>query len=451
MLAQNANSHVFFDSGRSKPLFGRAEGIFAWDGAGKRYIDGASGAMVCNLGHVNARVVEAMKSQLDRGAFAYRLHFENEPALALADKVAKLAIGDLECCYFVSGGSEAVETTIKLARQFVIAKGEADRFKVISRFPGYHGTTFGALALTGYDPLTRPFAPMMNVMPKIPAPTCHLDRDNLTPEERGIKYADMLEEEIQKQGSDTVLAFIMEPVGGASTGALVAPDSYYGRIREICDRHGVLLIYDEVMSGGGRTGTFLAAEHWQIVPDLVAVSKGFGAGYCPLGAAIAPRRIVDAVMSKGGFQHGHTYAGNPLACTAGLAVLQEMERLDLYSNAARMGERVLAGLDRLRARFPFVGHARGKGLLTAIELVRDRETMEPLPAELKAHQRVIDLAFEKGVILYSRRTRGGDLGDHVMVCPPLIVDADQVDEILNVLEDSLSEFADQSKLGRNSG
>jgi adenosylmethionine-8-amino-7-oxononanoate aminotransferase len=287
---------------------------------------------------------------------------------------------------------------------------------------------------------------MMREMPKIPAPTAYLDRDGLTMEERGLRYADMLDEQIRREGAETVLAFIMEPVGGASTGALVAPDSYYPRIREICDRHGVLLIHDEVMSGAGRTGRFLGGDHWGCRPDLVAMSKGFASGYAPLGAMIAPAWMVAPVIESGGFQHGHTYAGNPLACATGLAVMEEIDRLGLVDNAARMGARMTTRLEELMARFPFIGDVRGKGLLLAAELVADRETMEPLPPSLNAHQRLVDLAYDRGLIVYSRRTRGGRIGDHVLVCPPLIVTEADVDEIAGILGDALAALAAELKL-----
>lgn len=230
----------------------------------------------------------------------------------------------------------------------------------------------------------------------------------------------MLREEILRQGPETVLAFIIEPVGGASTGALVAPDSYYPEIRAICDEFGILLICDEVMSGAGRTGRYLASEHWGLRPDLVALSKGFGAGYMPLGAMVADSSIAETVIDAGGFIHGHTYAGNPLACAAGLAVLEEIDRLDLITAAARQGNALKGRLETLMQRFPFIGDVRGKGLLLAFELVADRETMEPLPVALNAHLRLVDIAYDESLIIYSRRTRGGRIGDHFMVCPPLI-------------------------------
>ena len=434
-------SHLFYQTRLRRPLVDRAEGIYLWDQSGKRMIDGASGAMVVNIGHSNRNVLDAMKRQMDRVTFAYRLHFENEPAEELARRVAARMPNGLDRIFFVSGGSEAVESCLKLARQWAIGTGQPNRWKVISRFPSYHGSTLGALAVTGYDALTKPFTPMMRDMPKIAAPTAYLDRDNLSMEQRGQKYADLLEEKIIAEGPDSVLAFIMEPIGGASTGALVAPDSYYPRIREICDRHGVLLIHDEVMSGAGRTGKFLGGDHWNCRPDLIALSKGFASGYCPLGAMAAPARLVQPVLDAGGFQHGYTYAGNPLACAAGLAVLDEIDRLGLIENAATMGDLLTAELWGLTKRFPFIGDVRGKGLLLAAEFVSDTQTMTPLPKELNAHQRMVDLAYKRGLIIYSRRTRGGIEGDHFLVCPPMIVTAEQIGEIVGILNDTLEALA----------
>ncbi|MGB5557472.1 MAG: aspartate aminotransferase family protein [Paracoccaceae bacterium] len=442
-------SNLFYQSRLARPVLDYAEGVYLYDTSGKRYLDGSSGAMVSNIGHSNPRVIAAMKAQIDKSTFGYRLHFQNQPAEDLARMTANLMPEGLDRVFFVSGGSEAVESATKLARQYALAIGQDSRWKVISRFPSYHGCTLGALALTGYDPLTKPFAPMMQDMPKIAAPTCYLDTDNLDATERGLKYADLLREEILAQGPDTVLAFIMEPVGGASTGALVAPDSYYGRIREICDEFGILLIYDEVMTGAGRTGRFVASEHWGITPDIVALSKGFAAGYAPLGAMVGKSTIVDAVLDAGGFQHGFTYAGNPLACAAGLAVLTELTQQDLIGNADAMGAVLKSALTGLMDRYPFIGDVRGMGLLLAFELVSDRETMAPLPKQLNAYNRLVDLAYERGLIIYSRRTRGGYEGDHFLVCPPLIVTRSQIDEIIGVLIDGLNVMAAEMNLPVN--
>lgn len=442
-----STSYLFYQSRHPKPFLDRAEGIHMWDKAGKRYLDGSSGAMVSNIGHSNPAVLEAMRRQMDKSTFGYRLHFQTEASEALAARLAGYSPEGMNKVFFVSGGSEAVESTIKLARQHAVITGQGSRHKVISRMPSYHGSTFGALAVTGYDPLTVPFEPMMRDMPKIPAPRAYLD--GLDPDDpvTGHHYADMLADKIVEEGPDTVLAFIVEPIGGASTGALVPPAGYMRRIREICDEYGVLLIHDEVMTGGGRTGKFWGAEHWDTVPDIIAISKGFGAGYVPLGAMVARDDMVETVLDAGGFQHGHTYAGNPLACVAGLAVIEEIERQGMIENAAKMGDLLKARLSGLMNRYPFIGDVRGKGLLLAFELVADRVTMQPLDKGLNAFQRLVDLAYDEGLIIYSRRTRGGLEGDHFLVAPPMIVTEDGINEIMQSLGKALDRFAAETGLG----
>jgi len=439
-------SHLFYQTRQPRPFLDRAEGIYLWDTTGKRYLDGSSGAIISNLGHSNRAVLAKMKAQMDRATFGYRLHFRTEISERLADKLASLMPPGLDRIFFVSSGSEAVETAEKLARQFVWASGQENRWKIIARAPAYHGATLGALALTGGRKFAEPFAPLFQEMPHIPAPTCYLDRDSLSTEERGLRYAEMLRERIEEEGPETVLAFIMEPVGGASTGALVAPDSYYRRIREICDEYGVLLIYDEVMSGAGRTGRFLACEHWEAVPDLIIMSKGLGAGYAPLGAVAARTDLVGTVLDSGGFLHGFTSAGNPLSCAAGLAVIEEMEEHDIIGNAAVMGALLKKRLSALRERFPFIGDVRGKGLLLAFEMVSDPELLTPLPKEWNAFTELVEIAYERGLILYARRTRGGTEGDHFLVCPPLIITAVQMEELLALLTESLEIFASRHGL-----
>ncbi|MGD8840529.1 MAG: aspartate aminotransferase family protein [Gammaproteobacteria bacterium] len=436
-----AKSRLFYQTRLRRPLLDRAEGVYMWDQSGKRYLDGSSGAMVSNIGHSNPNVLAAMRRQMEKSTFGYRLHFETESSEALAEKLAGLSPPGLERCFFVSGGSEAVESTLKLARQYALAKGEPGRWKIISRQPSYHGCTLGALAVTGYTPLSAPFAPMMREMPKIPAPRAYLDGLDAADPATGLHYADMLAAQIEAEGPESVLAFIVEPIGGASTGALVPPRGYLKRIREICDRYGVLLIHDEVMCGGGRTGRFFGAEHWDVAPDLVALSKGFGAGYMPLGAMIAHEDIVEAVLDAGGFAHGFTYAGNPLACAAGLAVIDEIESQGLLLNAGTMGELLESRLRELMQEYPFIGDVRGKGLLLAFELVAERDRLTPLPAGLKAYERLVNLAYERGLIIYSRRTRDGLEGDHFLVCPPMIVTAEQIDEIIDTLRASLDALA----------
>ncbi|WP_395175289.1 aspartate aminotransferase family protein [Roseibium alexandrii] len=439
-MSDTIKSHLFYQSRQRRPVLDQAKGVYMWDVDGKRYLDGSSGAMVCNIGHSNPRVLEAMRRQMDKSTFGYRLHFETEPAEMLAAKTAELAPNGLDKVFFVSGGSEAVESAIKLARQNAIATGEAQRYKVVSREPSYHGCTLGALALTGYAPLTAPFDPMMRPMPKIPAPRAYLDGFNANEPSTGHHYADMLEAKILEEGPETVLAFIVEPVGGASTGALVPPVGYMQRIREICSRYGVLLIHDEVMSGGGRTGRFFAAEHWDIAPDILVISKGFAAGYAPLGAMVAHKSIVENVLNDGGFLHGFTYAGNPLACAAGLAVLEEIERQAMCANSVRIGRFLKTELQKLMARQDLIGDVRGQGLLLAFELVADRDTLAPLPAEWGAFNRLVDIAYNNGLIIYSRRTRGGYSGDHFLIAPPMISNEEHVAEIVAGLDRSLKQL-----------
>ena len=439
-------SNLFYQTGAYRPFLDRGEGVYMYGQDGKRYLDGSSGAMVSNIGHSNPAVLAAMRAQMEKSTFGYRLHFQTEASEALAARTAALCPPGLDRVFFVSGGSEATESTIKLARQYKIAIGQSSRWKVIARYPSYHGSTLGALSITGYDPLTGPFLPMMQAMPKIPAPRAYLDGLNPDDPATGHHYADMLEAKIIEEGPETVLAFIVEPIGGASTGALVPPAGYMERIREICTRHDVLLIHDEVMTGGGRTGRFWGAEHWGTTPDIIAISKGFGGGYVPLGAMVARSDMVDAVMADGGFQHGHTYAGNPLACSAGLAVLDQIEQNGLIDNAARMGEMLKSRLTGLMNRYPFIGDVRGKGLLLAFELVADRTTMEPLPASMKAFLRLVDIAYDHGLIIYSRRTRGGTSGDHFLVCPPMIVTPGQIDELMDKLTATLDAYAAETRL-----
>ena len=435
-------SNLFYLTRLRRPLVDRAEGIYIYTRDGRRFIDGSSGPVVTNLGHGNRNVLAAMQRQMEKTTFAYRLQFENEPAETLATRLAERMPEGLDRIFFVSGGSEAVESALKLARQWAVVTGQGGRRKVIGRFPSYHGGTMGALGVTGDLALTETFAPQIRGMPTVPAPTAYRDRDSLSMEERGTKYANMLDACILVEGPGSVLAFIMEPIGGAATAALVPPDSYFPRIREICDRYGILLIHDEVMCGAGRTGAFLASDHWSCRPDIVALAKGLGAGYAPLGAMIAHRRLVEPVLDSGGFQHGYTYAGNPLACAAGVAVLSELDRLGAIENAAAMGDYLKSQLERLAGRYPFIAGVRGKGLLIGADLVADRETFAPLPQSLNAAARLLALAYDRGLIIYGRRIRGDGLElDNIILAPPLIITREQVDEMVGILDASLAALA----------
>jgi adenosylmethionine-8-amino-7-oxononanoate aminotransferase len=433
-----------------RPVIARADGIYLWDGDGKRYLDGSSGPVVSNLGHGNRRVLDAMRAQAERATFAYPGLFESEANVALADLVCELAGPGLDRAFFVSGGSEATEAAIKLARQYAVAIGQPGRVTVIAREPSYHGGTLGALAVTGDASAHRMFGPLLRAMPRVPAPLTYRLPPGHTVESHARACAEALETEFARQGPSTVLAVIMEPIGGLSSGATVAPDAYYEAVRATCDRHGALLIYDEVMSGAGRTGRFLGADHWpRARPDIVTLAKGLAAGYTPFGAVLAPDRVVAAVAGSGGFNHGHTYFTNPLSCAVALAVVRETVERDLIGNAARMGDRLRERLRAIADRSGVVGDVRGRGLLMAIELVADKATRRPLPLDLVAPARLCALALEQGLALYARRTSGGAYGDWVMITPPLIIDEAGVDELAERLQAAVALL--EASLGTRQG
>jgi len=408
-----------------------------WDYTGKEYIDACSGAVICNIGYGNPRIANAIAEQARKTFFAYRIQFENEPAVRLAMELAEYSAPHLNRAFYVSGGSEAVESAMKLCRQYFYNRGEASRYVFISRVPSYHGSTLGALALTSYASLEIPFRPMIKAYPKIPAPYCYRCAYHKEYPQCDLECAWALEKTILEQGPENVAAFVVEPVGGASTGALVPPEDYFTVIQKICRKYGIFLILDEVMTGFGRTGRLFAYEHWNVEADIVALSKGMASGYYPLAAIMTRKNIVDEVVSKGGFAHGHTYAGNPMACTVGLEVFRVIREEHLCENAARMGRVLKTGLKFLEERYEIIGQVRGKGLLLALELVRDRDTREPFPAEKDVNLLLTDEAYDEGLIIYPRRPINGLSGDHVLVAPPLIVNEDQVNEIIDRLDRAL--------------
>lgn len=426
------------------PRIARGEGIFLWDDAGKRYLDATAGAVVANIGHGNPRVLAAMTEQAAKVSFAYPRFFESEHNIALADRVCALAGEGFDRAFFVSGGSEANEAAIKLARQYAVVRGQVNRSKVISRDPSYHGSTLGALAVTGDANTLNLYGPMVRSMPKVPAPLSYRVPEGHTVASYEMACADALEQTILREGPETVLAFILEPIGGLSTGAVVSSAAYFERVRQICDRHGVLVIYDEIMSGAGRTGAFLAAHHWPASrPDLVTLAKGLAAGYTPLGCLLAPDRIVDTVAGSGGFVHGHTYFTNPLSCAVAHAVVEEVIRQDLVARSRDMGALLMARLKDIAARSPIVGDVRGKGLLTAIEIVADKATKRQLPTAFNAPARLTEHGLAHGIALYNRRANLGAFGDFQMITPPLTITEAEIDELAGLLEKSLADLADE--------
>jgi adenosylmethionine-8-amino-7-oxononanoate aminotransferase len=433
MTAKEPNYNFYITKHRL-PIVDRADGIRLWDTDGKSYIDACSGAVICNIGYGRTSVNEVIQQQARNTYFAYRLHFENRPALDYSKMLVEHSSTHLDRVFFVSGGSEAVESAIKLCRQYFYDNHESGRHIFISRTPSYHGCTLGTLALTAYAPLEAPFRPLIKQYPKIPAPYCYRCAYNLTYPACGLACAHALEKTILEQGPENVAGFMVEPIGGASTGALVPPDEYFDIIQAACRKYGVMLILDEVMTGFGRTGRMFGYEHWNVEADIVALSKGMASGYFPLGAILARHTIVDTVLNSGGFKHGHTYAGNPMACAVGLQVFNYILEHDLCTNAHLMGRRLKEGLEKLARKFPIIGEVRGKGLLLGLELVRNPATKEPFPVDNEAAQLLTDIAFEQGLIIYPRRSINGMSGDHVLIAPPLIISAAEVDEVLRRLE-----------------
>jgi adenosylmethionine-8-amino-7-oxononanoate aminotransferase len=431
-------SHVFPRHTRSSlPVVARGEGCYLIDRDGKRYLDASGGAAVSCLGHSDAAVTEAIRTQLDRVAYAHTSFFTSEAAEALADKLIAHAPAGIERAYFVSGGSEGVEAALKLARQYFLEIGQPQRRRIIARWQSYHGNTLGALAAGGNQWRRKPFEPLLVDMPHISPCYAYRDRrDDESELQYGARVADELEAEIRRLGPDTVAAFIAEPVVGATLGAVPAVEGYFRRIREICDRHGVLLILDEVMCGMGRTGTLFACEQDGVAPDISVVAKGLGAGYQPIGAMLCSGRIYAAIEAGSGFfQHGHTYLAHATACAGALAVLGRLVDDRLVQRSAAMGETLDAALQERFGNHPHVGDIRGRGLFRGLEIVTDRASKQPFAPERAINARIKKLAMEEGLLCYPMGgTVDGRLGDHVLVAPPFIVSESELGELVDKLD-----------------
>ncbi|AKS46953.1 hypothetical protein SAMN05444287_2077 [Octadecabacter temperatus] len=426
-------SHVFPRNAKSLPPMGfSGTGVYLTDTDGKQYIDGSGGAAVSCLGHSDTDVIHAIKEQLDTMAFAHTSFLTSRPAEKLADKLTEHAPKGLERVYFVSGGSEAVEAALKLARQYYVELGQPKRSKIIARRQSYHGNTLGALAVGGNEWRRAPFAPLLMDVSHI-AP-CYAYREQLDGENEadfGLRMANELEAEILRLGADQVMAFVAEPVVGATLGAVPAAEGYFKRIREICDQYGVLLILDEVMCGMGRTGTLFACEQDDISPDICTIAKGLGAGYQPIGATLCTAEIYEVILQGSGFfQHGHTYVGHPTACAAGLAVVDKLTS-GVVDGVTAKGELLMGMLRYSLGKHPNVGDIRGRGLFVGIEFVKDRETKECLDPALKFNAKLKKAAFANGLICYPMGgTVDGVHGDHVLLAPPFISTTDHLGEIV---------------------
>ena len=411
---------------REFPMIVRGEGCWLVDDTGKRYLDACGGAYVANLGHGVSEVADAVAEQIRKVAYVNGTAFTNEPAEALAAELRTLSPEGLDFAYFLSSGSEAVEAALKLARQHWVESGKPAKHKIIARTPGYHGNTLLALSASARGAYKKMFAPWLVPVTMIPAPypyRCEAGSPAMT--------AEALEAAILKEGADTVAAFIAEPVGGSSTGGSVPPKDYFKRVREICDKHDILFIADEVLSGAGRTGKWAAMEHFGVVPDIMTMGKGLSGGYVPLSAVLASRKVIDPIAKgSGAFKHAQTFSHSPAICAAGLAAVRHIKKHKLVARCAAMGAVLHRKIAALRD-LPAVGDVRGLGLLAGVEFVADKKTKAPFPRALKFAEAFVAAAQDAGLIVWPNTGHAdGENGDLVMLAPSFIVTEAEIDEIV---------------------
>jgi len=442
-------SHVFHRSLAGKlPLAVKGDGPYIIDAKGDRYIDASGGAAVSCLGHSNENVRQAIHEQVDKLAYAHTGFFSSEPAEKLADFLIERAPGDMEAAYFLSGGSEAVETALKMARQYFLEIGQPQREHFIARKQSYHGNTLGALSVGGNEWRKNSFGPLLVEQGRVSA--CYPYRDQKideTDDDYGTRLASELETEIQRLGTDKVIGFVAETVSGATLGAQPPVAGYFKKMRAVCDRYGVLFILDEIMCGMGRTGSLFACDQEGVTPDLITIAKGLGGGYQPIGALLASRKIYQAFkQGSGAFLNGHTYLGHPIACAAALAVQKVIEKDNLLENVRKQGVFLE---NKLRARFgdhPNVGDIRGRGLFWGIEFVEDRASKKPFEPKHKLNVKLKAQAMKRQMACYPNGgTIDGQYGDHVLIAPPFITDEalleDIVDRLFASFEASLREIS----------
>ncbi|MGB2167033.1 MAG: aspartate aminotransferase family protein [Candidatus Puniceispirillales bacterium] len=435
-------SNLFYQAQGRRPVLDQARGVYMWDKDGKRYLDGSGGAAVSCLGHSNQAIKEAVKSQIDDLAFAHTSFFTSKPAEELADKLIRLAPVGLDRVYFVSGGSEAVEAAIKLARQYHVERGEDERHILIARRQSYHGNTIGALSASGNLWRRQMFQPMLVETSHIsPCYAWRDQKENETAFAYGQRVANELEAEILRLGAEKVMAFIAEPVVGATLGAVTAVDGYFCRIREICDRYGVLLILDEVMCGMGRTGHVFACAEDGIRPDILTIAKGLGAGYQPIGAMLASDHIFQTIADGSGFfQHGHTYLGHPVATAAANKVIDIIGTDDMMEDVRRKGHYLMTALMDRFGQHPHIGDIRGKGLFLGMEFVADRDSKTPFDPAKNINKKFKAAAFNAGLICYPMGgTIDGQYGDHVLLAPPFIITDQQINEMVEKIDFAVKE------------
>jgi len=421
------------------------DGVYIIDTEGRRYLDASGGAAVSSLGHSDPDIRRAIKDQVERLAFAHTAFFTSEAAEKLADTLVGEAPEGIKWAYLMSGGSEAMEAALKMARQYFVEIGEPNRCRFIARRQSYHGNTLGALAVGCNTARRSVFEPLlMDVTHVSPCYAYRGLENGETEEAYGLRIADELEAAILALGPGTVAAFVAETVVGATLGVVPAVAGYFKRVREICNRHGVLLILDEVMCGMGRTGTLHACEQEGVAPDIMCLAKGLGAGYQPIGAVLVSDRVIESFRGGSGlFRHGHTYMGHPTACAAALAAQRAIKSRNLLGNVRRQGDNLAARLVERLGNHHHVGDIRGRGLFRGIELVADRTTKEPFDAALNLHAHIKAQAMERGLICYpSGGTADGVRGDHILLAPPFIIEESEVTKIVDRLGDAIDAAID---------
>ena len=420
------------------------EGVYLIDTQGKRYLDACAGVHVVSIGHGVKEIADAMHKQASRVCFTYS-RFLTQPQIDLAGNIANQTPDGMTKVFFVSGGSEATESAMKMARKYHLETGNPKKYKVISRWQSWHGNTVGALSMSGRTPWRDDYVPYLLDFPHIPPPYCYRCPYGATYPDCHMTCADELERVVRQEGSEYISAFIAEPILGTSAAGVMPPPDYYPTIRDICDRHNIVMIIDEVVTGFGRTGVNFGIDHWGVIPDIMATGKGLSSGYTPIAATIAHEKIYDAIYKKApNFVHGHTYGGNPLSCAVALAVQNYIEAHDLVSQCDQMGTLMLERLMPLQES-PIVGEVRGKGLLIGIEFVADKEKRMPFEPSKGVASMVVDLAFEKGVLVMPGAPGlvDGVAGDHIAISPPFTVNEPEVFQIVNVLKEAIGEVATQ--------
>ncbi|MDE3839271.1 aspartate aminotransferase family protein [Bacillus methanolicus] len=420
------------------PMIDYGKGVFLYDKQGKKYLDASSGAVTANIGHGVEEIIEAMHEQAKKVSFVYRSQFTSEAAENLARKIAENSIGDLKWCFFVNSGSEATETAMKIAIQYWQEKGIHTKTKVLSRWLSYHGITLGALSMSGHTARRARFVPLLEDFPTIHPPYCYRCPYNLTAPECGYLCAKELETAIHRIGADQIAAFIAEPVIGAAGGAISPPEGYYKMIKVICEKNDILFIADEVMTGFGRTGKMFACEHWGIIPDLIALGKGMGAGYTPIAAALVSEKIIKTIVNGSKMiMSGHTLSANPQSCAVSLSVLDYIEKNKLIEGVEQKSVYLFKKLKKLQNKFPFIGDVRGKGLLIGLEFVKDSQKT-PFPRTARLTQSLIEIAQENSLLLYPAAAgTDGINGDAILIAPPLTITMKEIDELVSLLQTSL--------------